>query len=85
MEAVCSSETSVELKRTTRRYIPEDSALQVSTHQRLPVMCMCSYEGKYAEIYVCTSVASNTHVEIYVWTTSRYAFLYKAGSSVKFS
>jgi hypothetical protein len=26
MEAICSSETSVDFQRTTRRYIPEDSA-----------------------------------------------------------
>jgi hypothetical protein len=25
MEAICSSETSIDFKRTTRRYIPEDS------------------------------------------------------------
>jgi hypothetical protein len=28
MEAICSSETSVDSQRTTRRYIPEDSTLQ---------------------------------------------------------
>jgi hypothetical protein len=28
MEAICSSETSVDFQRTTRRYIPEDSTLQ---------------------------------------------------------
>jgi hypothetical protein len=27
MEAICSSETSVDTPRTTRRYIPEDGAL----------------------------------------------------------
>jgi hypothetical protein len=27
MEAICSSETSVETQRTTRRYIPEDGTL----------------------------------------------------------
>jgi hypothetical protein len=27
MEAICSSETSVDTQRTTRRYIPEDSTL----------------------------------------------------------
>jgi hypothetical protein len=27
MEAICSSETSVDIQRTTRRYIPEDSTL----------------------------------------------------------
>jgi hypothetical protein len=27
MEAICSSETSVHIQRTTRRYIPEDSTL----------------------------------------------------------
>jgi hypothetical protein len=29
MEAICSSETSVETQRTARRYIPEDDTLQV--------------------------------------------------------
>jgi hypothetical protein len=28
MEAICSSETSVDFQRTTGRYIPEDSALR---------------------------------------------------------
>jgi hypothetical protein len=27
MERICSSETTVEFQRTTRRYIPEDSTL----------------------------------------------------------
>jgi hypothetical protein len=27
MEAICSSETSVDFQRTTRRYIPENSTL----------------------------------------------------------
>jgi hypothetical protein len=30
MEAMCSSETSVETQRTTRRHIPEDDTLQFS-------------------------------------------------------
>jgi hypothetical protein len=29
MEAICSSETSVDTQRATRRYIPEDGSLQV--------------------------------------------------------
>jgi hypothetical protein len=29
MEAICSSETSVDTQRTTRSYIPEDGTLQV--------------------------------------------------------
>jgi hypothetical protein len=28
MEAICSSETSVEFQQTTRRYIPEDGTLK---------------------------------------------------------
>jgi hypothetical protein len=31
MEAICSSETSLGSQRTTRRYIPEDGALQEET------------------------------------------------------
>jgi hypothetical protein len=29
MEAICSSETSVDIQRTTRRYIPKDGTLQI--------------------------------------------------------
>jgi hypothetical protein len=32
MEAICSSETSVDFQRTTRRYIPEDSTLQTQSY-----------------------------------------------------
>jgi hypothetical protein len=28
MEVICSSETSIDFQRTTRRYIPQDSILQ---------------------------------------------------------
>jgi hypothetical protein len=31
MEAICSSETSVDTQRTTLRYIPEDGTLQAAT------------------------------------------------------
>jgi hypothetical protein len=31
MEATCSSETSVDFQRTTRRYVPEDRTLQYFT------------------------------------------------------
>jgi hypothetical protein len=30
MKGICSSETSVDFQRTTRRYIPEDGTLQLS-------------------------------------------------------
>jgi hypothetical protein len=32
MEAICSSETSVDTQRITRRYIPEDGTLQFVTY-----------------------------------------------------
>jgi hypothetical protein len=34
MEAICSSETSVEFQRTTRRYIPEDRNEKYIQHFR---------------------------------------------------
>jgi hypothetical protein len=37
MEVICSSVKSVDFQRTTRRYIPEDSSLQVR-----PVVCVKS-------------------------------------------
>jgi hypothetical protein len=34
MEAICSSETSVDTQRTTRRYIPEDGTLHCFSSQK---------------------------------------------------
>jgi hypothetical protein len=34
MEAICSSETSVETQRTTRRHIPEDDTLNSLSHSQ---------------------------------------------------
>jgi hypothetical protein len=36
MEAICSSETSVDTQRTTRRYIPEVYTLYLSTRSADP-------------------------------------------------
>jgi hypothetical protein len=36
MEAICSSETSVDFQRTTRRYIPEDGTVLYCVHNSLP-------------------------------------------------
>jgi hypothetical protein len=33
MEAMCFSETSVDFQRTTRRYIPQDSALRTNYYR----------------------------------------------------
>jgi hypothetical protein len=38
MEAICSSETSVDTQRTTRRYIPEDGTLHL-------VLCFSCFTG----------------------------------------
>jgi hypothetical protein len=35
MEAICSSETSVDTQRTTRRYIPEDDTLHNHRYENL--------------------------------------------------
>jgi hypothetical protein len=40
MEAICSSETSVDSQRTTRRYIPEDDTLQETLVGVL--LCLCN-------------------------------------------
>jgi hypothetical protein len=49
MEATCASETSVDFQRTTRRYIPEDSTLQVwlcwirSCMNLITLICLDNY------------------------------------------
>jgi hypothetical protein len=44
MEAICSSETSVDTQRTTKRYIPEDGTLQKETTSYIHVpMCLIWY------------------------------------------
>jgi hypothetical protein len=42
MEAICSSETSVDTQRTTRRYIPEDGTLPSRLACSLIVISLCS-------------------------------------------
>jgi hypothetical protein len=47
MEAVCSSETSVDLQRATRRYIPEDSNVHNHHFENLKsyttiLVCICN-------------------------------------------
>jgi hypothetical protein len=44
MEAKCSSETSVDCQRTTRRYIPEDSSLQNQRCENLKSYILCFTE-----------------------------------------
>jgi hypothetical protein len=46
MEAICSSETSVETQRTTRRHIPEDDTLH--NHG-------CENLKSYNRIFLCLS------------------------------
>jgi hypothetical protein len=46
MEAICSSETSVDTQRTTRRYIPEDGTLH--NHR-------CENLKSYNLIFLCHS------------------------------
>jgi hypothetical protein len=46
METICSSETSVDTQRTTRRYIPEDGTLQVE--KRTNYLNNSAYLWKYA-------------------------------------
>jgi hypothetical protein len=41
MEAICSSETSVETQPNTRRHIPEDYTLQYNPH--LYILCKYDY------------------------------------------
>jgi hypothetical protein len=40
MEAIFSSETSVDSQRTTRRYIPEDGTLHVREYCVAQIMCI---------------------------------------------
>jgi hypothetical protein len=42
MEAICSSETSVDTQRTTRRYIPEDGTLHNHRCENLESYSVCS-------------------------------------------
>jgi hypothetical protein len=43
MEAMCSSETSVDFQRTTRRYIPEDSTLHNNRCENLTFYLFSAY------------------------------------------
>jgi hypothetical protein len=43
MEAICSSETSADTQRATRRYIPEDSTLHNHRCGNLKILPIKSY------------------------------------------
>jgi hypothetical protein len=67
MEAICSSETSVDTQRTTRRHIPEDDTLHSSTSAAHSVGEDCSGISKeYKDLVIlcieylpCTIQRSN--------------------------
>jgi hypothetical protein len=49
MEAICSSETSVETQRTTRRHIPEDDTLQIYSPLLKKKICLMKIEKPLIE------------------------------------
>jgi hypothetical protein len=52
MEAICSSETSVDTQRTTQRHIPEDDTLHNHSRENLKSTFRCSLhleKKKWAE------------------------------------
>jgi hypothetical protein len=59
MEAICSSETSVDLQRTTRRYIPDDSTLHNHRCKNLK-SCILNLGGKVARVPPGLCKMSNT-------------------------
>jgi hypothetical protein len=58
MEAICSSETSVETQRTARRHIPEDDTLEL---RLLPHSITCSRKVKNLEIIFGRIFLYNEH------------------------
>jgi hypothetical protein len=53
MEGMCSSETSADFKRTTRRYIPEDTTLWFYSFQ-ISIAHVCIYFYAYFTYNVIT-------------------------------
>jgi hypothetical protein len=69
MEAICSSETSVETQRTTRRHIPEDDTLHNHPCEKLKsymhIMFMFKYiNGLYYFMKVSIFCIPGTHLTI---------------------
>jgi hypothetical protein len=66
MEAMCSSEKSVEFQRTTRRYIPEDDALH--NHG-------CENHNSYRAICLHQDLANNEEIKnynaLFLWMNRR--------------
>jgi hypothetical protein len=75
MEAICSSETSVNFQRTTRRYIPEDSTLHNHRCENLK-----SYNIEHAHSIESTEFVDKMsdyrfiRKESYPWRQSGWAF-----------
>jgi hypothetical protein len=68
MEAVCSSETSVEFLQATRRYIPEDRTLQVKVcliYYELGVLLVISPENAW--VVSSVRMYSTSGVDKYVY------------------
>jgi hypothetical protein len=60
MEAICSSETSVDTRRTTRQYIPEYGALIVTMKRTIfwVVMLCCSERAQNQQMLARLAPAS---------------------------
>jgi hypothetical protein len=61
IEAVYSSETSVDCQQTTRRYIPEDSRLY---NLRCENLKSCKYENTFLMLVACLSYSPATKMEV---------------------
>jgi hypothetical protein len=71
MEAICSSETSVDFQRTTRRYTPEDSTLYNNRCENLK-----SYAFKFVFTWACIYVQLGQVYRFRSFTPHRYLRLF---------
>jgi hypothetical protein len=74
MEAICSSETSVETQRTTRRHIPEDETLHNHRCENLKSYiketCFASFElatGNYEPNETCYTCSEASVGNLWLW------------------
>jgi hypothetical protein len=57
MEAICSSETSVETQRTTRRHIPEDDTLHIPDGYQYHTMTKPVVTYSQSVLFLCSETS----------------------------
>jgi hypothetical protein len=74
MEAICSSETSVDTQQTTRRYIPEDGTLHNHRCENLKFYFTCV--SGVRDIYILMQFQIICYLWLYYYFTAYLSYIF---------